>query len=140
MFIFLIFLFYTELQMINNVVIVSGGQQRDSAIHIHESILPQTSLPSRLPYNIEQSSLCYSVGPCWLSIISIAVCFQIVVASQAFLVYDDFDNFQKYSSGILDNPSAQICLILSFWLVRAYKLWVRRLHREQRCSIKSGCN
>ena len=60
--------------MINNVVIVSGGQQRDSAIHIHESILPQTSLPSRLPYNIEQSSLCYAVGPHWLSILNKAVC------------------------------------------------------------------
>ena len=23
---------------------------------------------SRLPHNIEQSSLCYTVGPCWLSI------------------------------------------------------------------------
>ena len=46
--------------MINNVVIVSGGRQRDSAIDIHASLLPQTSLPSRLPNNIEQSSLCYS--------------------------------------------------------------------------------
>jgi len=41
----------------NCVVIVSGGQQRDSAIHSHVSILPQTPLPSRLPHNIEQSSL-----------------------------------------------------------------------------------
>ena len=27
-------------QLINNAVIVSGGQQRDSAIHTHVSILP----------------------------------------------------------------------------------------------------
>ena len=47
-------------------MIVLGGQQRDSAIHIHVSILSQTPLPSRLPHNIEQSSLCYTVGPCWL--------------------------------------------------------------------------
>ena len=33
-------LFYTGLQPINNVMIVSGGQQTDSAIHIHVSILP----------------------------------------------------------------------------------------------------
>ena len=39
-------------------MIVSGGLQRDSAIYIHVSILPQTCLPSRLPHNIEQSSLC----------------------------------------------------------------------------------
>ena len=38
-------------------MIVSGGQQRDSTIHLHVSILPQTPLPSGLPYTIEQSSL-----------------------------------------------------------------------------------
>ena len=51
---------------INNVVRGSGAQQRNPAIHIHVSVLPQTSLPSRLPYNIEQSSLWYTVGPRWL--------------------------------------------------------------------------
>ena len=34
----------------------------------------QTPLPSRLPHNIEQSSLCYIVDPCWLFILNIAVC------------------------------------------------------------------
>ena len=33
---------------ISNVVIVSGGQRRDSTIHIHVSRLPQTPRPSRL--------------------------------------------------------------------------------------------
>ena len=42
---------------------VSGGQQRDSAIHIHVSICLQTPLPFRLPHNIEQSSRCYPCGP-----------------------------------------------------------------------------
>ena len=37
--------------LINKVVIVSGGQQRDSATHTHVSILPQTPLPSRLSHN-----------------------------------------------------------------------------------------
>ena len=32
-------------QLINNVLIVSGEQQRDSAIYIHVPILPQTPLP-----------------------------------------------------------------------------------------------
>ena len=45
-------------------MIVSDAQQSDSAIHVHVSILPQTPLPSKLPYNIEQSSLCCTVGPC----------------------------------------------------------------------------
>ena len=34
-----------------------GEPQRDSATHIHVYILPQTPLPSRLPHNIEQSSM-----------------------------------------------------------------------------------
>ena len=55
-------------------MIVSGGQWRDSARHIHVSISPQTPLPSRLPCKTEQISLCYTVGPCWLSILNIAVC------------------------------------------------------------------
>ena len=66
-------LVYSQLTMvINSVVIVSGGQQRDSAIHLHASILPRSLLPSRLPCTIEQSSLCYTVRPCWLSILNIA--------------------------------------------------------------------
>ena len=37
-------------------------------------ILPLTPLQSRLTHNIEQSSLCYPVDPCWLSIFNTAVC------------------------------------------------------------------
>ena len=48
---------------------MSGGQQRDSAIYIHASILSQTPLPSRLPHNTEKSPMCYIVGPCWLPIL-----------------------------------------------------------------------
>ena len=60
--------------MINNVVIVSGVQQSDSVIHVHVSILFQILFSFILLHNIEQSSLCYTVGPCWLSILNIAVC------------------------------------------------------------------
>ena len=34
----------------------------------------KTPLPSRLPHNIEPSSICCTVGPCWLSILNTAVC------------------------------------------------------------------
>ena len=62
----LLFLFCIGVQAwLYNVVIVSDGQQRHSAIHIHVSILPQTPLPSRLPHNTEQTSLCYTGGPFW---------------------------------------------------------------------------
>ena len=43
-------------------MVVLGEHRRDSAIHIHVSILPQTPLPSRLSYNFQQSSMCYPVG------------------------------------------------------------------------------
>ena len=68
------FLFCIGVEPINNFVTVSGEQLRDSAIHMHVSILPQTLLPSRLPHNIEQSSLCYLVGLCWLSILNPLIC------------------------------------------------------------------
>ena len=55
-------------------MLVSGVQQSDSVIHIHVSILLQILFPFRLLQIIEQSSLCYTVRPCWLSILNIAVC------------------------------------------------------------------
>ena len=60
-----LYVLYWGIAPVNNVMIVSGRQQRVSAIHIHVSILPQTPLRPRLPQNIEQSSLCSTVGPCW---------------------------------------------------------------------------
>ena len=42
-------------------------QQSDSIIHICIFILFQILFSYRLSQNIEQSSLCYTVGPCWLS-------------------------------------------------------------------------
>ena len=66
--------FYIGVQLIKNVVLVSGVQQSDSVIHIHVSIRFQILFPVRLLQNIEQNSLCYTAGPCWLSILNIAVC------------------------------------------------------------------
>ena len=53
-------------------MLVSDVQPSDSVIHIHVSIPFQILFPFRLLHNIEQSSLCYTVGPCWLSILNIA--------------------------------------------------------------------
>ena len=50
----------------HKVVITSGELERNSAIHIHISVLPQNLLSSKLAYNIEQSSVCYTIG-LWLS-------------------------------------------------------------------------
>ena len=73
LFLFLLFIYLILIKLFilywtmanKNIVIVSGEQRRDSAIHIHVSIPHQTPLPSRVPHNIEQSSLCYTVDPCW---------------------------------------------------------------------------
>ena len=58
----------------NTVVIVSGRQQEESVVHMHVPILSQTPLPFRLPHNIEQSALCYTVGPFRLSTLNITLC------------------------------------------------------------------
>ena len=55
-------------------MLVSGVQQSDSVIHTQVSILFQVLFPFRLLQITEQSSLCYTIGPCWLSILNIAVC------------------------------------------------------------------
>ena len=67
--IFFFFSFYVGEQLVNNVVLASGIQESDSVIHTHISILFQILFPFRLLQNIEQSSLCYTGGPCSLSIL-----------------------------------------------------------------------
>ena len=60
-FVFLLnFLFCIGVQPVNNVVMVSGEQRRDSAIHTHVCILPQ--LPSHPGCHVTLSRV-----PCWLS-------------------------------------------------------------------------
>ena len=59
--------------IVNDIVLVSYIQQSDSVLHIHVSILFQTLFLFSLLQNIEQNSLCYAVGPCWLSTLNIAV-------------------------------------------------------------------
>ena len=51
--------------MINNVVLVSGIQPGDAVIHMRVSVLFQVLFPLKLLQNMELSSLCYTVGPCW---------------------------------------------------------------------------
>ena len=48
---------------INNVVRVSGEQWRDSAIHIHVSILPQLPSHPGCHITVSRYPLCYKVGP-----------------------------------------------------------------------------
>ena len=62
----LLFFFFFFNLIVFSMLLVSGVQQSDSVIHIFFS---QIFFPYRLLQNIEYSSLCYTVGPCWLSIL-----------------------------------------------------------------------
>ena len=48
-----------------NSAVTDSGERQGAQPHTHAHILPQTSLASRLPHNIEQNSTCYTVGPYW---------------------------------------------------------------------------
>ena len=52
-------------------MLVSGVQQSDAVI---QYILFQILFPYRLLQDNEHSSLYYTVGPCWLSILYVVVC------------------------------------------------------------------
>ena len=54
-------------------MILAGEHQRASAIHVQVSVSLQTTLPSALPHDIEQSSLCYTAGPYCFSILNVAL-------------------------------------------------------------------
>ena len=56
------------------MLVTTSAAWEAPAIHIHVSFLPQTRYLSRLLHIIEQSSLCYTIGPCRLYILNIAVC------------------------------------------------------------------
>ena len=67
------FLFYIGAQVINNSLLFSGVQQSHAVRQVHVSIHFQTLSPFRLLLITEQSSLSYTISPCWLSIFNIAV-------------------------------------------------------------------
>ena len=43
-------------------------------LYIHTYPFFFNSFPFRLLHNIEQRALCYTVGPCWVSLLNIVVC------------------------------------------------------------------
>ena len=71
---FLCLKIFIGIWLIYNVVLVTGVQKSESVIYIHISTLFQILFLHRPLQSIEQSSLCYTVGPHQLSILYIAVC------------------------------------------------------------------
>ena len=77
----IIFFFQTTfhwniVDLLTNVVLVSGVQQSDSYIYVcmYTHILFQVIFHYTLLQDIEYSSLCYTMGPYWLSSLYIVVC------------------------------------------------------------------
>ena len=56
----------------SNVLFISTVQQNDSVIHIYTFYFIFFSIS--LSQDIEHNSLCYTVGPCYLSILCIIIC------------------------------------------------------------------
>ena len=79
------FLPYIGLWLIDNVVLVSDIYHSDSVIFIHISVLFLVLFPFRLLQNIEQSSLCHTVGPCWSSVLIISSVYMSIPNSKSVL-------------------------------------------------------
>ena len=65
---------FIGVQLPHSVVLVSGVQQSESVIYIHIPAFFQILFPQRSLQSIEQSSLCFTVGPYQLSVLYIVVC------------------------------------------------------------------
>ena len=65
-------LFFIGVELIYKVGLVSGVQQNDSVLYVY--ILFSDSFHYRLSQDIEYCSLCYTAGPCCLSILYTVVC------------------------------------------------------------------
>ena len=67
-----------EIQLVHNVVLVFGVQQSDSVtytyIYTHTYISFHILFHYSLLQDAEYSFLCYTVGPCCLCIVYIALC------------------------------------------------------------------
>ena len=66
-------LFYTGIYLIYNIVLVSAVQKSDSVIHMDISIPSQVLFLCGSLENIEQSSLCYTIGSYRLSMLYLVV-------------------------------------------------------------------
>ena len=77
-------IYFTDIQLIYNVMLVSAVQQSDSVIHLHTCVYIYIYIYTHtFSYSFplwfiiqyfEYSSMCYTVGPCCLSILYIIVC------------------------------------------------------------------
>ena len=116
--------------MIYNVLLVSGVQQSDSVIHVHIFILFYILFSHRLSQNTEQSSLCYAVGPCWLSTLPNIYSGMCVCVHPRLLIYPSLPHFpfgnHKFVFNICKSISVlQISSFVSFLFLKfRFHIWV----------------
>ena len=67
------FKYFIQVQLIDNVMLISAVQLSDS-VYIYMDIVFHTLFHHDLSQDIKYSSLCYAVGPCYLSILYIIAC------------------------------------------------------------------
>ena len=65
--------YFIQVQLIDNVMLISAVQLSDS-VYIYMDIVFHTLFHHDLSQDIKCSSLCYAVGPCYLSILYIIAC------------------------------------------------------------------
>ena len=97
---------------------------------------PPNFLPSRLPHNIEQSSMCYIEQPCLLSVLNIAVCtcpsqskYYWLVLYCVFSVYTQNTLRSKTSlydinlmSPVLQTCQMYLCVLKISWYLKVLSL------------------
>ena len=102
-------------------MIALGLQQRDSDTHICVPILFQTTFPSTLPHNIEQSSLCHTVDQreflkLWsIQIVSLLMTPQsllLVLRVNSKLLAITYVAWQCYLSDSAPTPVLPVCFLL----------------------------
>ena len=63
--------YFIKVELIYNYVLISAIQQSDLVAHMYTLFF---TFHYGLSLDIEYSSLCYTVGPCFLSVLYIVVC------------------------------------------------------------------
>ena len=87
----------------------------DSALCYTYLQSPQTPLPSRAPHNTEQSSMCHTVVPCWLSILNIAVCTRSSQTPKLSLSPSPLAAISSFTKSTTAFKNS-FCLLICFWL------------------------
>ena len=100
--------FLVKVQLIYSVVLISAVQQSDSVIFVYTFFF-NVLFRYGLSQDIEYSFLCYTLGPCFLSILNVMVCILSIPDSQS----------------ILPAAKPQVCFFVSVLLIGSFVLYFR---------------